>query len=51
LFEKHKLFFSLILTVKILQAEKKFDDLEWRYFLTGPTGEIEVKDNPTTWVS
>jgi dynein heavy chain len=27
------------------------DDLEWRYILTGPTGDIKVEDNPTTWIS
>lgn len=27
------------------------DDLEWRYILTGPTGDIQVEDNPTKWVA
>lgn len=24
---------------------------EWRYFLTGPSGEIDIKPNPTNWIS
>lgn len=23
---------------------------EWRYFLSGPSGEIQIKENPTKWV-
>jgi dynein heavy chain, axonemal len=23
---------------------------EWRYLLTGPSGDIQIPDNPTTWV-
>jgi len=23
---------------------------EWRYLLTGPSGDIHIPDNPTTWV-
>lgn len=23
---------------------------EWRYFLSGPGGDIKIKDNPTKWV-
>ena len=50
LFEKHKLLFSLILTVQILFGDKLMDPLEWRYFLAGPSGAIEVPKNPTDWL-
>lgn len=23
---------------------------EWRYLLSGPGGDIKIKDNPTKWV-
>jgi dynein heavy chain len=42
LFEKQKLLFSFLLTMKILQGDNKIDMAEWRYLLAGPTGEIEV---------
>jgi len=50
LFEKHKLLFSLLLTVKILQGDNKMDDDEWRYLLTGFMGEAQIPPNPTSWV-
>jgi dynein heavy chain len=50
LFEKHKLLFSFLLTVKILFGDKKIDPTEWRYFLAGPSGEIDVVPNPTDWL-
>lgn len=51
LFEKHKLLFSFLLTVKILQGDKKINEIELRFFLAGPTGDIKIKPNPTTWIS
>lgn len=51
LFERHKLLFSFMLTVAILKGENAMDLEEWRYFLTGPQGEIEIKQNPTNWIS
>lgn len=50
LFEKHKLLFSLILTAKILFGSNALDPQEWRYFLAGPTGAIEIPKNPTDWL-
>jgi dynein heavy chain len=50
LFEKNKLMFSLVLCVKILFGDKNLDPDEWRFFLAGPTGQIEVVPNPTTWL-
>ena len=26
------------------------DHQEWRYFLTGPAGSIDIVDNPTNWL-
>jgi dynein heavy chain len=50
LFEKHKLLFSFILTIKILFGYNSLDPEEWRYFLAGPSGEIEIAKNPTDWL-
>ena len=38
LFEKHKLLFSFVLTIKIRQGDNKIDNQEWRYLLSGPAG-------------
>jgi len=51
LFERHKLLFSFLLTVKILQGDGKMVNEEWRYLLAGPSGEIKIPKNFTTWVS
>lgn len=50
LFEKHKLLFSLVLTAKILFGASALDPQEWRYFLAGPSGSIDVPKNPTDWL-
>lgn len=50
LFEKHKLLFSLVLCVKILFGDNKMDPDEWRFFLAGATGKIEIPTNPTDWL-
>ncbi len=26
------------------------NDIEWRYLLTGPMGDIQVTENPTDWL-
>lgn len=51
LFERHKLLFSFLLAVKILFGKGDMDENEWRYFLTGPSGDIHIPDNPTSWIS
>ena len=38
LFERHKLLFSFVMTVKIMQGDDKIDIEEWRYLLSGPAG-------------
>ncbi len=50
LFEAHKLLFSYILTVKILFGSQLMDPDEWRYYLAGPTGAIDIVKNPTDWL-
>jgi dynein heavy chain len=50
LFERHKLLFSLLLCMKILFGDDKIDHNEWRFFLTGASGEIESIANPTDWL-
>lgn len=50
LFEKHKLLFSMILTVKIMFGNDEMDHDEWRYYLAGPSGEIKIVKNPTNWL-
>jgi len=50
LFERHKLLFSLLLCTKILFGDNKIDPDEWRFFLSGASGEIEPMQNPTDWL-
>ncbi len=51
LFEKHKLIFSFMLTVKILFGDKKLDENEYRFLLMGPSSDVKPPNNPTTWIS
>lgn len=50
LFECDKLLFSFLLCTKILFGNKEIDMNEWRFFLAGPSGQIEEKPNPTQWL-
>ena len=50
LFEAHKLIFSFMLTMKIQFGNNAIDLEEWRFFLTGPSGDIEIVPNPTDWL-
>jgi len=50
LFEAHKLLFSFMLCTKILFGANAIDIGEWRFFLAGPSGQIEEKPNPTDWL-
>lgn len=50
LFEKHKLLFSFLLCMKILFGNNEIDMNEWRFFLAGPSGQIDIKPNPTDWL-
>jgi len=33
-----------------LFGDNKIDMDEWRFFLAGPSGEIETMQNPTDWL-
>lgn len=35
---------------KILFGDNAIDMAEWRFFLAGPSGNIEEKPNPTDWL-
>jgi len=39
-----------MLAVKILFGDNAMDEGEWRYFLAGPSGAIDVPPNPTDWL-
>lgn len=42
LFEDHKLMFSFLLTTRILFGDNKMNFEEWKYFLAGPSGTIDI---------
>lgn len=50
LFEMDKLLFSFLLCTKILFGNNEIDMAEWRFFLAGPSGQIDDKPNPTQWL-
>ena len=50
LFEVDKLLFSFLLCTKILFGNNEIDMKEWRFFLAGPSGQIDEKPNPTQWL-
>lgn len=39
-----------MLTMKIQFGNNAIDLEEWRFFLTGPSGDIEIVPNPTDWL-
>jgi dynein heavy chain len=51
LFEKHKLLFSFLLTVRILMNEDKIDMDEWRHLIAGGTSIPNNIPNPSSWLS
>lgn len=51
LFERNKLLFSFIMAINILQGDNKIKAEEFRYLLTGPTGDIKIAENPTDWIA
>ncbi|DBA03742.1 TPA: hypothetical protein N0F65_004159 [Lagenidium giganteum] len=51
LFEEHKLLFSFLLTIKLLQGQNKIDSLEWRFLISGSTPHsIEAPNPDTSWI-
>ena len=53
LFEKHKLLFSFMLTIKILQSHDLIDGDEWRFLISGFTtsSSIEMKNPAPSWLT
>lgn len=54
LFEKDKLLYSMLLNHKLMTGEFGEDlvqEKHWKFFLAGPSGDIQVAENPTTWLN
>ncbi|XP_024523426.1 dynein heavy chain 1, axonemal [Selaginella moellendorffii] len=52
LFEKHKLMFSFLLCIKIMQAWNLFDPAEWRFLLAGAASSSALSPNPApSWLT
>ena len=51
LFERHKLMFSLLLAIKILQNRNQVDAQEWRFLLAGPTTSTDRPNPAAEWLS
>ncbi|VDM31966.1 unnamed protein product [Hydatigera taeniaeformis] len=52
LFERHKLLFSFLITIKILEEENLIDPGEWRYLLSGSSVTKRDLPNPAPeWIS
>ena len=51
LFERHKLLFSFLLTIRILQGSDKIDNDEWMFLISGKCLSSVSKDNPSPdWI-
>jgi dynein heavy chain len=51
LFGRHKLLFSFLLSIKMMQGYKELDAKEFRYLLTGYPGEVNTIKCPVDWIS
>jgi len=52
LFEKHKLLFSFLLTIKIMQGAGKIDAQEWRYLISGMSSDsVELENPDPEWIT
>jgi dynein heavy chain, axonemal len=52
LFEKDKMVFSMLLTVKLMEMAGEMDSASFRFFLTGGVSlGDKLPDNPTNWLS
>lgn len=51
LFEKHKLLFSFLLTVRILQGDHQIDSIEWMFLISGKSiASVEIANPNTDWL-
>ena len=51
LFERHKLLFSFLKTIKIMMGDDKIDPMEWRFVISGQTTDSLNLPNPDTdWI-
>ena len=51
LFEKHKMLFSFLLTIKILMGAKKIDMQEWRFMISGMSpGKSDMSNPDPDWI-
>ncbi|KAH8043513.1 dynein light chain binding protein [Aureococcus anophagefferens] len=51
LFERHKLLFSFLATIKIMMGDDKVDQLEWRFVISGQTiGSIDLPNPDPDWI-
>ncbi|CBJ31040.1 dynein heavy chain [Ectocarpus siliculosus] len=51
LFEAHKLLFSFLLAIKILQGDDRIDPTEWRFLISGMSPGQSSMDNPDpSWI-
>lgn len=46
LFERHKLVFSFMLCIAIMQQEGKISDIQWSFLLRGPVGSKTSAKKP-----
>ncbi|GMH70086.1 hypothetical protein TrRE_jg13191 [Triparma retinervis] len=51
LFERHKMLFSFLLTIKIMQGDDKVDAGEWRFLISGMAlGGVEGENPDPDWI-
>ena len=51
LFERHKLLFSFLLTIQIMQSHDEVDGIEWRFLISGQSsGQVEVANPDPSWI-
>ncbi|RHY82455.1 hypothetical protein DYB31_012048 [Aphanomyces astaci] len=52
LFEEHKLLFSFLLTIKLLQGRDEIDALEWRFLISGstPSKDVDARNPNPLWI-
>eukprot|EP01029_Cantina_marsupialis_P009143 TRINITY_DN2137_c0_g4_i1.p1 TRINITY_DN2137_c0_g4~~TRINITY_DN2137_c0_g4_i1.p1 ORF type:complete len:4119 (-),score=1448.16 TRINITY_DN2137_c0_g4_i1:93-12449(-) len=46
LFERHKLLFSFLMCIKVLQGQEMIDALEWRFLISGQSPSPKTQEKP-----